>query len=388
MRFSLQELGMLDAPPQPEFDNLTRLAADMLEAPVSLVSILDFEGNRQFFKSQLGLADPWAKRRETPLSHSFCQHVVRKDEALVVDNALSHPLLQDNLAVSELGVIAYLGVPVYAPGEVPAGALCVIGGEPRTWTEAEVETMHRIAICVTDTIRLNAAMLASERLRKEQRDFTYAISHDIKSPVNTLSMLLDVIAEDRDDLSRESLECLDNAVDVVERMGRQAEDVLEYVRAVGIEDTMETVDLNALVSEVCVDLLGFFKKEEFSMEIGHLPKIQGCRMQMRSLFQNLIGNAVKFRVSGEQHRVAVDAIQSNGVCRINVRDNGIGIPPESQEKIFDLFTRLHTRKDYPGTGIGLALCRRVAENHNGFLSVSSEPGEGSVFTLRLPKVAT
>lgn len=105
--YSLAELGLLSDEPDSDFDNLTQLAAAILDAPVSLVSIIDYENNRQKFKSQIGLTEPWGSRGETPLSHSFCQHVVSQNLPLVIADARQHPLLQSNQAINDLGVIAY-----------------------------------------------------------------------------------------------------------------------------------------------------------------------------------------------------------------------------------------------------------------------------------------
>ena len=170
MNFTLQQLDLVDAPPEPAYDNLTQLAVQLIKAPVSLVSIVDFENDRQFFKSHIGLPDPWATEQQTPLSHSFCQHVVRKNAPLVVVDAPNHPLVKDNLAIPALGVIAYLGVPIYTPDYQPAGALCVIEGKPRAWTDEEIASLKQLATCVTDAIRLNASLITSEQLRKEQHD--------------------------------------------------------------------------------------------------------------------------------------------------------------------------------------------------------------------------
>ena len=107
---ALRRTALLDTPPEEAFDRLTRLAARILNAPLALISLVDED--RQFFKSSQGLAEPWASRRETPLSHSFCQHVVGRGESLVIEDARQHPLVRDNPAIAELGVVGYLGIPL------------------------------------------------------------------------------------------------------------------------------------------------------------------------------------------------------------------------------------------------------------------------------------
>lgn len=167
--FTLAEIGLVDAPPEAAFDAITRLATRLFSVPVALVSIVEEENDRQFFKSQQGLAEPWASQRQTPLSHSFCQHVKRAARPLVVASAPDHPLVRDNPAIRDLGVMAYLGVPIFGPEGQALGALCVIEGRPRDWTAEDVETISDLAKCVTDEIALRASLKATQALLDDLR---------------------------------------------------------------------------------------------------------------------------------------------------------------------------------------------------------------------------
>ncbi len=149
---SLRALGLLDTPAEEAFDRLARLAARLLHTPVALVSLVD--ENRQFFKSCFGLPEPWASWRETPLSHSFCQHVVTSNEPLVISDARIHPQLSTNLAVRDLGVIAYLGIPLTLPNGRTIGSFCVIDTIPRAWTEEDIHTVRDFAASVMSEIEL------------------------------------------------------------------------------------------------------------------------------------------------------------------------------------------------------------------------------------------
>ena len=153
---ALRGTALLDTPTDERFDRLTRLAARALNAPVALVSLIDED--RQFFKSCLGLPEPWGSARETPLTHSFCQHVVASGDALVVTDAREHPVLRDNMAIRDLGVIAYLGVPLVTSAGDGLGTLCVIDHEPRAWTEDEVATVRDLAATVMTEIELRSAV--------------------------------------------------------------------------------------------------------------------------------------------------------------------------------------------------------------------------------------
>jgi transcriptional regulator with GAF, ATPase, and Fis domain len=146
---------LLDSPPEESFDRLTRLTATVLNVPVALVSLVD--SDRQFFKSCLGLRQPWASERQSPLSHSFCQHVVESRRPLVVSDAREHPLLKDNLAIRDLGVIAYAGAPLTTPDGHVLGTLCAIDHQPRHWTTEQVEILCNLAGSVLTEIQLHAA---------------------------------------------------------------------------------------------------------------------------------------------------------------------------------------------------------------------------------------
>ena len=133
---ALRQTALLDSSPEEAFDRLTRLTAHVLNASVALISLVD--ADRQFFKSSRGLPEPRASRRETPLTHSFCQYHVVSSQPLVIEDARHDPRVQNNLAVLELGVVAYLGVPLRNSEGHVLGALCVIQSQPRVWTEQEV----------------------------------------------------------------------------------------------------------------------------------------------------------------------------------------------------------------------------------------------------------
>ncbi len=159
---TLQSLGLLDSPPEEAFDRLTRLASMVTNAPIALVSLVD--ERRQFFKSAVGLPEPWATRRETTLSHSFCQLVLAQKKPLIIPDAAQHPLVRESLAVPELGGLAYAGIPlILSTGEV-LGCFCVIDAKPREWTPAEISALKDIAASVVSEIELRQASAQASRL--------------------------------------------------------------------------------------------------------------------------------------------------------------------------------------------------------------------------------
>jgi GAF domain-containing protein len=153
---AVRATGLLDSDITPSFDRLARLAAHVLNAPVALVSLVD--ADRQFFKSCLGLPEPWASEREAPLSHSFCQHAVASREPLLVDDAREHAFLRDNLAIRDMGVVAYAGIPLIDPDGHALGTLCVTDSRPRHWTTHQVQLLSDLAASVVTEISLARAV--------------------------------------------------------------------------------------------------------------------------------------------------------------------------------------------------------------------------------------
>ena len=148
---AVRDSGLLDSPSDPSFDRLTRVAARALNAPVAMVSVV--AEDRQFLKACVGVAEPWASRREMALSHSYCQHAVSSPEPLVVSDAREHPLLRESLAIRDTGAIAYAGVPLVSSHGLVLGTLCVIDHKPRQWTADEVALLGELAEAVAQEIR-------------------------------------------------------------------------------------------------------------------------------------------------------------------------------------------------------------------------------------------
>ena len=155
---ALRESGLLDSANQECFDRHARIASEALDAPVALVSLVD--ADRQFFKSCVGLPEPWRTERESPLSHSFCQHAVASKEPLIVSDAREHPVLKDNLAVRDLNVVAYAGIPLVDADGFALGTLCTIDDHPRVWSRHEVALLKDIADSVLREIEFTRATAA------------------------------------------------------------------------------------------------------------------------------------------------------------------------------------------------------------------------------------
>jgi GAF domain-containing protein len=199
----LHRLELLDSPTEAAFDRLTSLASKIIGAPVSLVSLVD--ADRQFFKSFIGLDDPWASKRETPLSHAFCQHVVATNEPLIVSDAREHSLVYDNLGIRDLDIISYLGMPLTMQDGTGLGSFCVVDNKPRVWTPQEIEIVRDLAMSVMVEIELRAELLA-RREAEEKLQTAYIVLDDRNQQLNrltefcraTVDHLLDVVQRNAD----------------------------------------------------------------------------------------------------------------------------------------------------------------------------------------------
>ncbi|WP_049926298.1 PAS domain S-box protein [Halopiger goleimassiliensis] len=221
---------------------------------------------------------------------------------------------------------------------------------------------------------------SNERLER----FAYAASHDLQEPLRMVTSYLTLL-ENRygDAFDEDGREFLAFAVDGAERMREMIDGLLEYSRVETRGDPFEPTDLNDVAEDVLADLQFRIEESDAAITVEDLPEVAGDASQLRQVFQNLLSNAITY--SGDDPpRVRVDARRRGDEWEISVEDEGIGIDPEDQERVFSIFDRLHSREEYEGTGIGLALCERIVERHGGDIWVDSEPGEGATFTFTLP----
>jgi PAS domain S-box-containing protein len=219
----------------------------------------------------------------------------------------------------------------------------------------------------------------------ELQDFAYTASHDLSEPLRMVASFLGLLERrSAGDLDEKSREYLRQARDGAERMRNLIDDLLLYSRVANEEPRREQVNLHVLVDGVLEVLGPAIAETGATIEVGALPILEAEPTQLTQLLQNLIGNAVKFHVPGRPPTVRVRARRTRGACVLTVADDGIGVDEADQERIFAMFTRLHGREVYAGTGIGLAICRRIAERHGGRIYVESTPGQGSAFHTLLP----
>lgn len=245
-------------------------------------------------------------------------------------------------------------------------------------TNLEVEEKNRQLEAVAEQLR---------RSNRELQEFAFVASHDLQEPLRKIRAFSDLItARLGESLDDKSADYLGRMVGAAERMQTLINDLLAFSRLTSQAQPFQAVDLTQVVREVVDDLDLVVAETGGKVVVGELPVIDAEPVQMRQLFQNLIGNAVKYRHPERVPVVAVSAEEGlfNGLVKIRVEDNGIGFDPSQSERIFQLFQRLHGRGEYEGTGMGLAISRRIAERHGGTLAAAGDPEKGSTFLLALP----
>jgi len=217
----------------------------------------------------------------------------------------------------------------------------------------------------------------------ELEQFALTASHDLQEPLRKINSFGDLLMDsipNMDDRSRDYLARMKRSAN---RMTLLIDDLLQYARASGQKENFTEVDLAGVVKDVLVTLEVVIEKSGVRLDIGTLPQVMASRGQMHQLFVNLIGNAIKYR-GAQDPWVSVSAERKEDAWQFTVADNGIGIEDRYTERIFKIFERLHSRNQYLGTGIGLAICRKIVERHGGKIGVVSEPGTGSSFVFTLP----
>lgn len=218
----------------------------------------------------------------------------------------------------------------------------------------------------------------------ELEHFAHAASHDLQEPLRMIAGYTQLLARRyRGKLDSEADEFIRFIVEGAERMQALIRDLLAYSRAGRTSLALDLVDVEDCAHASLANLGAVLEENAAAVELGPLPEIRGQRSQLIQLFQNLIGNAVKYHAD-EPPRVRVSSELRGNEWLFTVRDNGIGIDPQYREQVFELFRRLHSRSEYSGTGIGLAICKKIVENHGGRIWVDSEPGRGASFHFTLP----
>jgi GAF domain-containing protein len=406
---ALRQTGLLDTPVEEEFDRLTRLVCRLLGVPVALVSLV--EADRQFFKSAVGLPAPWLLRRETSLLHSFCQHVVATGAPLMVQDATKHPLVSDNLAIADLGVVAYLGMPLTTRQGHVLGALCAIDTEPRSWTPGDATTLRDLAnMTVAETLLRQVARAMDERLGAERaarlavqartqrleslRRLASSMSHELAGLMQAVQSGVRLVAsrvEEDTSTARSLLALLD---DVAQRGGALADRLRVFVAR--DERRMARVDVGKLLLRLArVEPRMSDLKIRTALQVKDgLPEILADHEELQAVLTVLIGAARCAMPEGGTLVLAAERdvvregdaqgrqLRPGDYVRISVSGSGTAVSRGWPKAVGAAVLSSNSTSRVPSPDIVLAL--DLVEQLGGALVSHSEPGSGGTLMVWLP----
>ncbi|MGR3714210.1 MAG: ATP-binding protein [Shimia sp.] len=382
----------------PAFENMTELARRLTQAPTSIVSIIHEASQHQSFKSIIGAPPHLADMVTVPLTHSYCKHVCQSGEPLVIRDARTVAMLQDNGALHDYKIISYLGVPVHCPDGTPVGALAVMDGVPRDWSDADLQTLVQIGRCVDDQIALKDALGKAEVAEERAQDaaaareqFLAHMAHEIRTPLNGIMGSVDVLASmaDYDDPSGDFTRMLQTVDQSTQGLLRILNDALDMAKIdAGKLDLDEApFDLRDLGEDVTklFTVTAEAKGVGLICEWDNVPMAEmrfGDGFRLRQILNNLMSNAIKFTDQGEI-RLTITG-EPNDIW-ITLQDTGCGMSTQQMDAVFEAYTQADksVARRKGGTGLGLSIVRNLVQMMNGQITVSGAEGKGTRFDVRL-----
>ena len=385
---ALDSYSVLDTLPEESYNDLTKIASIICNTPIALVTFIDEK--RQFLKSRHGI-----EATETPREVAFCGHAINMpSELMMVEDARLDDRFSDNPFVTgDLQVVFYAGMPLVTNDGFALGTLCVIDHQPKELTPDQQSALKSLANQVVQLLELrkknNLLLQTQQKLlsaAKEMEVFAYTASHDLKEPLRMVKSFMNLLEKKyADNLDDTAKKYIHYAVDGTERMELLIGDLLEYARAGNGNIEVKGKAINEILEEIKKLYWLVIQEKSVSIALTGLAEIELNHTSTRQVLQNLIGNAIKYQSPGVQPVIVVNVANQLSHWLISVSDNGIGIAIENLENVFTPFKRLNSGKDYAGTGIGLAICKKIVEKQEGKIWVESKPGVGSIFYFTLKK---
>ena len=373
---AIEAYDVLRRPPRPELVSLAELAALLCGAPTASVNLITSREQHQV--ATVGLAASVAPREE-----ALCATTVTLDGPVVVPDASRDVRLRDHPSVNgESGRVRfYASHQLTTPDGTVVGTLCVVDEEPRVLTPGQERALAGLAARVVDALELEVSTRRLATADERLAAFAGQVSHDLKNPLTAVTMSLEMAREEAAEVEGADLlvSLLDRSARGAVRMQTMIDDLLAYARG-GSAPQVVDVDLSALVDQVLEDLRPHLGTAV--VECGELATVPADPAQLRTVLHHLVANAVKFTRDGVEPHVVITAEDLGDHRRVQVTDNGRGIPEEKRGQVFEPFARID--KTVPGTGVGLATCRRIVEAHGGRIGLTGAPGGGSTVWFVLP----
>lgn len=384
----LDSYSILDTLPESDYDDITAIAAELCDCHISLISLVD--DKRQWFKSHHGLA-----ATETPKEYAFCAHAINDQENIFVieDSRIDERFHDNPLVTGEPKVIFYAGVPLVSEKNLPLGTLCVIDDKPKSLSQSQLDSLQALGNQVMNILNLRKAKAeiekAVEDLKEKNQElerFASVAAHDLKSPLSGINGLVQLFTKDYghkiDEDGKDILRIIQDSSD---KLMELIKGLLEHSRSDKVlkEEKAEIKVHN--LKENLTRLFSYEKKLNLTLN-SDIDSIVTNRTALMQILINLVSNAIKYN-DKEQIEIELGVSATDKHYKFYVKDNGPGITPENQEKIFEIFKVFASKDRYgqSGNGIGLATVKKVVEKSGGTIGVESELGNGAKFTFTIEK---
>jgi PAS domain S-box-containing protein len=366
---------------------------DHLEVALARVWTLDGDGSTLLLQASAGFnTNTDGDDAAVPIGKYKIGQIAASGRAHTSNDVQRDPLVNDRAWVKREKLVSFAGFPLLVDGRL-VGVLAMFSRE--RIAEDAIAALESIADLVAQgLVRRRTELELEQRLdelarsNSELEQFAYVASHDLQEPLRMVASFNQLLARRyKGKLGEDADEFIGFSVEGVTRMQRLINDLLEYSRVGTRAKEKADVDMNAIMNITLRDLEATIVETHAKVTHDELPHVLADESQMMQLIQNLVGNAIKFRRNHVPPRVHVGVISNGYGYTFSVKDNGIGIDPQFFDRIFVIFQRLNAREKYPGTGIGLAICKKIVERHGGRIWVESVPDRGSTIHFTLPRSA-
>ncbi|RKH69802.1 GAF domain-containing sensor histidine kinase [Corallococcus aberystwythensis] len=383
---AIKDTGLMGTPQEEAFDRLARLAAQLLNVPLTIMSLVD--ADRQFFKADFGLPSPFRETRTLPIDASLCRYTL-EGESIISSNAPADPFLKFHPSTGPWGIVALIVLPLINPDGHVLGTFCCIQPTVREWTQQDLTVMKELTASIMTEINLRDQIRKLKAEQNLRETFVAALTHDLRTPLTASKLSVQLLGRRHADLPsvQTSVARVSASLDRAERMIQNLLDASRLKAGKRMSLELAECDLHTVAAQT-LDELATVYPERFVLKAEGVFTMRADPLGLRRIVENLASNAAKYGAPGTPIEVVLD--RSETQVQLQVRNQGPPIAAEDLQTIFEPFhrTRSATESAEKGWGLGLPLVRGLAAAHGGKATVTSSSEEGTCFTITLPLDAT